>query len=105
MSKQLIRLLSWNMRGCFETINGLKTNKLDVDEITKHFSDYDIIFFQETHLDREKAQNLQIPSFAPGIHYIRPKRHKAVSSSGGITHSSKKIYAIMLNYYHKVIMT
>lgn len=85
MFKQLIRILSWNIKGCKETIDGLKTNKLEVEEIINHFNKYDIICIQEMHEDRENVKNIHIPNFAPGIHYTRPKRKKSMSSSGGIS--------------------
>ena len=54
------------------------------------FSHYDVIFEQETHLDRENCKDLYIPGFATGIHYLREKRKKAQKSSGGISVFVKK---------------
>ena len=80
-----LRLMSWNIKGHMETLDGLKTNKLQEIHVIDSFSKYDIVVLQETHRDKEKAKEIVFPGFAPGVHYCRPKRAKAPSPSGGIS--------------------
>ena len=77
MSRKLIKFLSWNLKGYKKTIDGLKTNKLLDKDINEQFQKYDIIFLQETHLEKEIASSIHFSNFAPGIHFVRNKREKA----------------------------
>ena len=85
MIKQKLRILSWNLKGYIETIDGIRINKLKEQNILTLFSNYDIVLLQETHLDRDNSKDLFVPGFATGIHYLREKRKKAQKPSGGIS--------------------
>ena len=80
-----IKILSWNIKGFRETIDGTRINKFKEAEIIDLFSKYDIVVCQETHMDREDTKDLLIPGFAPGVHYCRQRRAKAQKASGGIS--------------------
>ena len=84
-SKSVIKILSWNIKGFKETIDGTKKNKFIEKEVIDILSSYDIVFCLETHLDRESAKDITLPGFAAGVHYCRPKRAQAHKASGGIS--------------------
>ena len=80
-----VRILSWNIRGFRETINGIKINKFKETDVIDLFSKHDIVICQETHLTREEAKEIYLPDFSPGVHYCRQKRAKAPKASGGVS--------------------
>ena len=84
-TKTVIKILSWNIKGFRETIDGTKTNKFMETEVIDLFCKHDIVICQETHLDRDSAKEIVLPDFSPGVHYCRQKRAKAQSASGGIS--------------------
>ena len=81
----LLNILSWNIKGFRETINGVKINKLKDQQFPHKLVDYDLVFRQETLLDKDNIGDIGLPGFAPGIHFLRPKRGKAQKVSGGIS--------------------
>lgn len=84
MKRALINILSWNIKGYIETIDSAKINKILDQNVLKIITDYDIVFLQETHLQREDAHKIQIPGFSH-IHYVRPKKNKVNTASGGLS--------------------
>ena len=83
--RTLLNILSWNIKGFRETIDGVKINKLKDQQFIHKLFDYDLVFLQETHLDKDNIGDIGLPGFAPGIHFLRPKRGKAQKASGGIS--------------------
>ena len=83
-TNHLYKLLSWNLKGYRETIDGIKTNKLNEQTIIDKFERFDFVFLEETHIDNENKNDISIPGFTT-IHYCRKKRGKAHKASGGIT--------------------
>lgn len=84
MYKKCLKIIAWNIRGLVETVDGLRANKLQIPEIIKELSKYDIVFLQETHL-HENSDEFVLPGFSKPIHYYRQKRGKAWKASGGIS--------------------
>lgn len=80
-----IKILSWNLKGVKEKIHGDIVHKLNEQDIQQYMNKYDIVFIEETHLDKENKDNIYITGFGRGQHFIRPKRKKATSASGGIS--------------------
>ena len=105
--RTLLNILSWNIKGCRETIDGVKVNKLKDQQFLQKLIivDYDLVFLQETHLDKDNIGDTGLPGFAPGIHFLRPKRGKAQKASGGISVFVKHHYDPLLKSYRKVIVT
>ena len=83
--RTLLNILSWNIKGFREIIDRVKINKLKDQQFIHKIVDYDLVFVQETHLDKDKIGDIGLPGFAPGIHFLRPKRGKAQKASGGIS--------------------
>lgn len=81
---QAYRILSWNIKGYRETIDGLRTNKLREQQIIDKLVKYDFICMQETHLDKDNCRDVSIPGFVP-VHYCRKRRARAQKASGGIS--------------------
>lgn len=80
-----IKVLSWNMKGFIETIDGLRVNKFNEHNFTNKLSAYDIVFLEETHLDKDNVKDINIPNFSTPVHYMREKRKNAQKASGGIS--------------------
>jgi exonuclease III len=80
----MYKMLSWNIRGYKETLDGIKTNKFTEEDFINKISQYDFIFIQETHLDKNNRDDVSIPGFS-SIHYCRQRRGKCQKSSGGIS--------------------
>ena len=83
--RALLNILSWNIKGFRETIDGVKINKLKDQQFLHKLADYDLVFLQETHLDKDNIGDIGLSGFTPGIHFLRPKRGKAQKASGGIS--------------------
>ena len=81
----LLNILSWNIKGFKEIIDEVKINKLKDQQFIHKLVDDDLVFLQETHLDKDNIGDISLPGFAPGIHFLRPKRGKAQKASGGIS--------------------
>lgn len=79
-----ISILSWNIKGIKGTIDGCLINKLHVEKVSSSLIEHDIVLIEETHLTKEEEQSLFLAGFGRPINFIRPKRKKAGSSSGGI---------------------
>ena len=84
MQRKPINVLSWNLKGYKETINGLQVNKFECKEIISKLASYEIVFIQETHLGKEQSKTIVLPGFS-STHYIREKKARAVKCSGGIS--------------------
>ena len=83
--RALLNILSWNIKGFRETIDGVKINKLKDQHFIHKLVDYDLVFPQETHLNKDNIGDIGLPGFAPGMHFLRPKCGKARKASGGIS--------------------
>ena len=83
--RTLLNILSWNIKGFRETIDGVKFNKLKDQQFLHKLVDYDLVFLQETHLDKDNVGDIGLPDFAPGILFLRSKRGKAQKALGGIS--------------------
>ena len=81
----LLNNLSWNIKGFRETIDGVKINKLKDQQFLHKLVDYDLVFLQEIHLDKDNVGDIGLSGFAPGIHFLPSKRGKAQKASGGIS--------------------
>lgn len=81
----LIKIMSWNLKGYKEEIDGYTINKFTEEKVTQHLIEHDIIFVQETHLDEDSKKDIYLSGFLKNCHFIRRKRNNAVSASGGIS--------------------
>ena len=68
-----------------ETIDGVKINKLKDQQFLHNLVDYDLVFLQETHLDKDNVGDIGLPGFAPGKFFLWSKRGKPQKASGGIS--------------------
>lgn len=82
MTIKYLQILSWNIKGLKETIDGLRINKLVEPEVTRRLERYDIIFLQETHQD--DSCETTVPRFSSAISFRRQKRGRSHKASGGI---------------------
>ena len=80
--RTILNILSWNIKGFRETIDGVKMNKLKDQQFIHKLVDYDLAFLQETHLDNDDIGDIGLPGFAPGIHFLRQIRGKVQKASG-----------------------
>ena len=92
--RTLLNILSWNTKGFRETIDGVKINKLKDRQFIHKLVDYDLVFLQETHLDKDNIGDVGLPGFAPA------KRLQAV-----YLYLSKRHYDPLLKSYRKVTVT
>ena len=83
--RTLLNILSWDIKGFRETIDGVKMNKLKNQQFRHKLVDYDLVFLEETHPDKDHIGDIGLPGFAPGIHFLRPKHGKAQKAAGGIS--------------------
>ena len=51
--------------------DGVKINKLKDQQFLHKLVDYDLVFLQETHLDKDNIGDIGLPGFAPSIHFLR----------------------------------
>ena len=82
--KRNLKILSWNIRGVIETIDGVRSNKLLEHRVIDSLIPYDVVFIQETKLDRNNSKDLHVRTFVRE-HYVRKIRKRATSASGGIS--------------------
>ena len=80
----IVNILSWNIKGYRETIDGIGINKLGEEEVRNKLQEYDIVCLQETHLEKESADEVSIPGFNQ-LHHCRKRNIKARKASGGIS--------------------
>ena len=92
-SKRTIQnVLFWNIKGFREIIDLVKINKLKNQQIIHKLVEYDLVFLQETHLDKDAIGKISLPGVAPSIHFLweknaeRPKRPQGVSLCSSTHH-------------------
>lgn len=79
-----MKILSWNIRSINGKVDDINTNKLNDVQIKNMLTFYDLIFLQETHLDKKAVDDISLPGYV-SMHYCRTKRNKTFSNSGGIS--------------------
>lgn len=80
-----INILSWNLKGFKQKIDGDTINKLKDQEVIDFLDKYDIVLLEETHMDKKDEEDIFLPGFSKPHNFPRPKRKQAISSSGGIS--------------------
>ena len=95
--RTLLNILSWNIKGFRETIDGVKINKLKDRQFIHKLVDYDLVFLQGTYLEKDNIGDIGLPGFSPGVHFLQPKRGKA--------QKSRRHYDPLLKPYRKVTVT
>ena len=81
--RTILNILSWNIKGFRETIDGVKINKLKDQQSIHKLVDYDLVFMKETHLDKDSIGDICLPGFEPVIHFLRQTLGKAQKASDG----------------------
>ena len=55
--RTILNILSWNIQGFRETIDGVKINKLEDQQFIHKLVEYDLVFLQESSLHKDSTDD------------------------------------------------